>query len=179
MADYQGDGIISIKADIAEAQALLSTLGLKRKSINKALLRSAGTGGKQAIRRNYKSVLHQRSGKLYKGIKSIVYNNGTKVVFTNDVDSGKNTAKDGRIARYGFMLASGYTNTPKKKGKPMRFLAADGKWVSTYGYTVEGKDWVEAPISRYVNSPELKERLDKAFQSQVNKWEKKHGGQSA
>lgn len=179
MAKYLGDGIISIKADIESAQNFLTELGLQKKNINKALLRATGTGGRQAIRRNYKNVLHQRSGKLYKGIKSITYNNGTKVVFTNDVDSGKNTAKDGRVARYGFMLASGYTNTPKKKNVPMRFLAADGKWVSTYGYTVKDRDWVEAPVMRYAESFDLKERLDKAFQKQVDKWEKKHGGQTA
>lgn len=179
MAELLDDGIISIKADIAEAQKFLTELGLKRKTINKALLRSVGTGGRQAVRRNYKTILKQRSGKLYKGITSYVYRNGTRVVFTDEADSGKNTSKDGRIARYGFMLASGYTNTPKKKNEPMRFLAADGKWVSTYGYTVKPKDWMEAPLERYANSLDIHQRIDKAFQKQVDKWEKKHGGQTA
>lgn len=179
MAEYLGDGIISIKADIADAQAYLTTLGLKRKAINKALLRATGTGGKRAVKANYRTLLKRRTGNMYKGIKSIVWNNGSRVVFTDEVDSGKNTAKDGRIARYAFMLASGYTNTPKQKNKPMRFLAADGKWVSTYGYKVEAKDWMDEPLGRYVNSLDLKMRLDKALQSQVDKWEKKHGGQTA
>ena len=178
MAEYRGDGIISIKADIAEAQAYLATLGLKRKTINKAILRSVGTGGKRAVKSNYRTILHKRTGTLYKGIKSIVYRNGTRVVFTDEADSGKNTSKDGRIARYGFMLASGYTNEPKVKGKVMRFLAADGKWVSSKGYTVKPKDWMEEPLKRYANSPDLKTRIDKALQSQVDKWEKKYGGQA-
>lgn len=183
MAEYLGDGIISIKADITEAQKFLTELGLKKKTINKALLRSAGTGGRQAIRRNYKNVLHQRSGKLYKSITSYVYRNGTRVVFTNDADSGKNTAKDGRIARYGFMLASGYTVESKSKTKPMRFLASDGKWVTRWKFSVDkngnGIDWVEAPIRRYANSPDLETRLNTAFQKQIDKWEKKHGGETA
>lgn len=183
MAKYLGDGLISIKADIENAQNFLTELGLKKKAINKALLRAAGTGGRQAIRRNYKNVLHQRSGKLYKSITSYVYRNGTKVVFTNDADSGKPTSKDGRTARYGFMLASGYTVESKSKTKPMRFLAADGKWVTRWHFSVDkngnGIDWVEAPVMRYAESFDLKERLDKAFQKQVDKWEKKHGGQTA
>lgn len=179
MAEYLGEGVISIKADITEAQKYLMGLGLKRKSINKALLRAVGTGGRQAVRRNYKTILKKHTGNLYKGITSYVYNNGTRVVFTDEVNSGKKTSKDGRVARYGFMLASGYTNTPKQKNKPMRFLAADGKWVSTYGYTVKPKDWMEAPLGRYVESADCKERIDKAFQKQVDKWEKKYGGETA
>ena len=175
MADYLGEGFIGIKADIKEAQDLLTDLGLSRKTINKAILRSVGTGGRQAVRRNYKSVLNKRTGNLYKGITSYVYKNGTQVVFTDNADSGKKTSKDGRIARYGFMLASGYTINPKVHDKPMRFQI-NGKWVSKYSVTVPPKDWVEAPISRYVDSADCKDRIDTAFQKQVDKWEKKYGG---
>lgn len=179
MAEVLDQGVISIRADIREAQDYLTQLGYKRKTINKAILRSVGTGGRQAIRKNYKSILNKRTGNLYRGITSYVYRNGTRVVFTDNVDSGKKTSKDGRVARYGFMLASGYTNASKEKNVPMRFLAADGKWVSTYGYTVKPKDWVEAPLNRYVESGDCNMRIEKAFQSQIDKWEKKNGGVTA
>lgn len=179
MAEVIDQGVISIRADMREAQDYLTQLGYKRKTINKAILRSVGTGGRQAIRKNYKSILNKRNGNLYRGITSYVYRNGTRVVFTDNVDSGKKTSKDGRVARYGFMLASGYTNAPKQKNVPMRFLAADGKWVSTYGYTVKPKDWVEAPLNRYVESGDCNMRIEKAFQSQIDKWEKKNGGVTA
>lgn len=179
MAEFLGEGVISIKADIADAQAFLTELGYKRKTINKALLRAVGMGGRKAVKTNYKTLLKKRTGNLYKGIKYYVYRNGTRVVFTDEVDSGKKTSKDGRIARYGFMLASGYENKPKQKNKPMRFLASNGKWVSTYGYKVESRDWMEAPLTRYVGSFDCKERIDKAFQKQVDKWNKKHEGETA
>ena len=179
MAEILDAGTISIRADVKEAQDYLSELGYKRKTINKAILRSVGTGGRQAIKKNYKTVLKKHTGKLYKGITSYVYRNGTRVVFTDNADSGKKTSKDGRIARYGFMLASGYTVESKNKNKPMRFLAADGKWVSTYGYTVGSRDWVEAPLQRYVSSGDCQLRIDKAFQNQIDKWEKKNGGVTA
>jgi hypothetical protein len=179
MAEILDAGTISIRADIKEAQDFLMDLGYNRKSINKAILRSVGTGGRQAIRKNYKTVLKKHTGKLYKGITSYVYRNGTRVVFTDNVDSGKKTSKDGRIARYGFMLASGYSVESKNKKKPMRFMTADGKWVSTYGFRVEPRDWVEAPLQRYVSSGDCQLRIDKAFQKQIDKWEKKNGGVTA
>ena len=180
MAEKIDEGIISIRADIKEAQDFLTELGYKRKTINKAILRSVGTGGRQAIRKNYKTVLKKHTGKLYKGITSYVYRNGTRVVFTNNVDSGKATSKDGSLARYGFILASGFEVNKENRTKPMRFLAADGKWVSTYKFQVKpGIDWVEAPLERYVNSGDCQLRIEKAFQKQVDKWNKKHGGVTA
>ena len=168
MAEYLKGGIISIKADIEEAQAFLTELGYQRKSINKALLRAVGTGGRQAIRRNYKSVLKKRTGKLYKeGIKSFVKQNGTAVVFTNNVDSGEKTSKDGRLARYGFMLASGYTIKPKH-GKALMW-EEDGQKFFAKKITVKPKDWVEGPIKRYAESMDIKQHLNKAFQKQVDK----------
>ena len=174
MAEVLDQGVISIKADIKEAQDYLSQLGYKRTTINKAILRFVGTGGRQAIRKNYKSILNKRTGNLYKGITSYVYRNGTKVVFTDNVDSGKNTSKDGRIARYGFMLASGYTIKPKN-GKALMF-EKNGTKIFSKEITVKPKDWVEAPINRYVESGDCNLRIEKAFQSQIDKWNKKYGG---
>lgn len=175
MAEYKGDGIISIEADIKEAQEYLTMLGMNKKTINKALLRAAGTGGRQAIRKNYKTVLNKRSGNLYKGITSYVKRDGTEVVFTDNVNSGKRTAKDGRIARYGFMLASGYAIKPLHGKKTLMFEYQGRKYFPKEVH-VDAIDWVEAPINRYAGSLDLQSRLDKAFEKQLAKWEKKNGG---
>ena len=93
-------------------------------------------------------------------------------MFTNSADSGKKTAKDGRTARYGFMLASGYTIEPKDKGKTLTFQI-NGKWVRKYSVTVQPKDFVEAPVERYFSSHDCEERMEKAAQKQVDYWEKR------
>lgn len=171
MAELVSQGVISIAADVKEGVELLQELNIKRKTISKAILRTVGTGGKQAIRKGYRETLRKRTGKLYKSIRSYVYKNGTKVVFTNDADSGKLTSKDGRVARYGFMLASGYT-IQRKDDKPLHFQA-NGKWVSAMSVRVRPRNWVEPSLMRFVNSHACEARIDKALQQQIDRFEKK------
>lgn len=171
MAEQVSQGVISIAADVKEGIELLSELNIKKKTISKAILRTVGTGGKQAIRKGYRDTLRKRTGKLYKSIRSYVYKNGTKVVFTNDADSGKLTSKNGRLARYGFMLASGYT-VQRKDDKPLHFQV-NGKWVSAMSVRVRPRDWMEPPLVRFVNSHDCEVRIDKALQQQIDRFEKK------
>jgi len=171
MAELVSQGVISIAADVKEGVELLQELNIKKKTISKAILRTVGTGGKQAIRKGYRETLRKRTGKLYKSIRSYVYKNGTKVVFTNDADSGKPTSKDGRLARYGFMLASGYT-IQRKDNKPLHFQV-DGKWVSAMSVRVRPRNWVEPSLMRFVNSHDCEARIDKVLQQQIDRFEKK------
>ena len=99
MAKKLGEGVIGIKAEISDAMAVFNGLDVNRKAIQKKILASVGTGGKQAIRRNYRSVLKKRSGTLYKSIRSYVKRNASAVVFTNNADSGKNTGKGGKAGK--------------------------------------------------------------------------------
>ncbi len=153
-----GQGIISIKADVIECVRFFDGLDVSEKSITKGIMSQVGQGGRLAARKSYPTILHKRTGKLFKSIKYKVYKNGQTVIFSANADSGKRTAKDGRLARYGYMLASGYTI--KRGDKTI---------------TVEPRDFMERPIDRFMDSHDAKERMDKAFDKQLKKLEKKLG----
>ena len=174
MADNNESKTISVKTDVSEALELFEGLDVNRKAITKNLLSTVGTGAKQAVKKSYNHYLHKRSGKLYKSISSRVARSGDYVAITNNADSGKHTSKDGRLARYGFMLASGYNITPKHA----RFLQfqVNGQWVRKYNIRVAPVDWVEPPVLKYVDSGDAREKLDKALQKQVDYWDKRLGG---
>ena len=168
-----GSGIISIRADVDECVMFFDNLGKSEKSISKAIMTEVGKGGKQAAKKNYPSVLNKRTGKLFKSIVYKTYKNGKTVIFSANADSGKKTSKDGRLARYGYMLASGYTITAKKDGWLTFF--ADNEWHKVKEVTVTARDFMEKPIDRYMDSGELRQRIDKAFDKQLEKVAKKLG----
>ena len=174
MAGKIGDGVVSIYGDVADAMAVFNGLDVNRTAIQKKILSSVGTGGRQAIRKAYRSLLKRRTGTLYKSIKSYVRRNGSAVVFTNTADSGKNTGKGGKRGRYGFMLASGYTIQPK--GEHLLTFNINGKWIRKHSVTVRAKDFTEGPVERYAESMDCKNRMDTALQKQVDYWDKKLGG---
>lgn len=167
-------GYVRIGSDLREAMAFFDGLDVNKKAIQRSLLRSVGVGARQAVKTNFGNHLHRRSGKLKKSVKSLVARSGNSVVISNDAESGKNTAKDGRAARYGFMLAHGYT-IEAKEGKTLTFNI-NGQWIRKHSVTVPPKDWVEPSVEKYVASGECKARLDKEFQKQVNYWEKRITG---
>ena len=172
MAQQIGEGIISIKADVDQCIMFFDGLGMSEKSVSKAIMTEVGKGGKKASKSNYPGILHKRSGNLFKSIKYKTYKNGKTVIFSANADSGKKTAKDGRIARYGYMLASGYDIYAKKDW--LTFFA-DGKWHKVKHVHVDARDFMEKPIDRYMDSGELKQSMDKAFDKQLQKLEKKLG----
>ena len=168
------DGYIRVGADISECMEFFNGLDVNKKAIQKNLLRSVGTGAKQAVKKNFNHYLKRRSGTLYKSVYSVMTRSGKSVVISNNAESGKNTAKDGRAARYGFMLAAGYT-VNAKEGSCLTFNI-NGKWIRKHSVTVRPKDWVEPPVERYVGSADCAARLDKAFQKQVEYWERRITG---
>ena len=175
MARKLAEGVIGIKAEISDAMAFFDGLDVNKKTIQKKILSSVGTGGKQAIRRNYRSVLKKRSGTLYKSIRSYVKRNASAVVFTNNADSGKNTGKGGKAGRYGFMLASGYDVEAKNK---LLTFYVDGKWHRMHHVHVDAKDFVQAPVERFVESLDCHNRMETALQKQIDYWDKKLGGKA-
>lgn len=176
------DGFISIEADIDDALRVFDGLAVNQKQIQKRLLRTTGMGAKNYAKKNFR-LLKSRTGRLKKSITYRLGRDGNYVVITNSAESDKATARRqttrrGRLgvarkARYGFILAHGFTNVSKNETRPMRFKASDGRWVSTYRYTVHPKDWIEPPVERYVNSYDLKQRLDAELQRQIDYWEKR------
>ena len=174
MAENTGDGYIRIGSDISECMKFFDGLDVNKKAIQKNILRTVGTGAKQATKKNLNHYLQRRSGTLYKSITSRVSRSGKSVIISNNADSGKNTAKDGRTARYGFMLAAGYT-IEAKTDKGLTFNI-NGQWFRKHSVTVAPKDFVEPSVERYVGSSECEQRIDKEFQKQVNYWEKRITG---
>ena len=173
MAYKSDSGVINIKAEIDDAKKFFDGLNVNEKTITKQLLKTTGSGGLSRIRRGYNSVLNKRSGTLYKSLKYVIRDNNTKVVFTNTANSGKKTSKDGRLAYYGFMLASGYDVTAKE-GRWLTFNV-NGKWARVKQIHVAPRDFVEGPIDRFMESGDLDRRLDTTFQKQVERVEKKMG----
>ena len=172
MAETIAAGIVSLEADLQECYRLLDGLEHNNKTVRKYIMRAASTGGRQYVKRQYKSVLNKRSGTLYKSITSYVDRNGYKIIFTNNATSDKPTSKDGRLARYGFMLASGYTIEPKAGNKVLTFNI-NGKWIRKHSVTVRSKDFTEGPVERYFMSSDCEQRMEKAAQKQVDYWNKR------
>lgn len=174
MAEFIGQGIISIKADVDECLRFFDGLGKSEKTVTKAIMTQVGIGGKKSAKKTYPAIVHKRTGKLFKSIKYKVNKNGQNVIFSANADSGKKTSKDGRLARYGYMLASGYSITAKDPHKYLTFNI-NGKWVKKKSVTVAPRDFIEAPIDRYMESGELRNSIDKAFDKQLEKVAKKLG----
>lgn len=169
-------GYIRVSADINEALRFFDTLDVNHKAIKKNLLRTIGTGAKGAVKRSYGNYLRRRTGNLYRSVTSKISLSGKSVVVYNTAESGKNTAKDGRAARYGFMLAAGYEI--RDQNVETLTFQIDGMWKRRHYVKVEARDWVEPSVERYVRSADAKQRLDKEFQKQVNYWEKRITGRN-
>ena len=150
---------ITVKSDIKEATDTLEGYEKNRTTIKKNLLKMSGRKAKSKIKKSFGSYLHKRSGNLYKSVRTYTYRNGKAQVVTAH-------NKDDKY-RYGFALAHGYDSVPKNS-KTLTFQI-DGKWVRSYGVHVEGRDWVEEPGERYLNSQEYRTDLDTQLQKEVDK----------
>lgn len=174
MAERISEGVVSLQVELQQCYRLLDGIEHNNKMVRKYIMTAASRGGRSYVKRQYKNVLNKRSGKLYKSMTSYVDRPAYKIVFTNSADSGKKTAADGRTARYGFMLATGY-NVPKDTQDKSRMLIfqINGKWIRKHSVTVLPKDFVETPVNRYFDSHDCIERMEKAAQKQVDYWEKR------
>ena len=64
MAEIIGAGIVSLQTDLQECYRLLDGLEHNNKTVRKYIMRAASTGGRSYVKRQYKSVLHKRTGQL-------------------------------------------------------------------------------------------------------------------
>lgn len=184
-----GGGEFSIKAEVSECMAFFDGLNVNKTQIQKRLMRVTGQGAVQAAKRGIGRTLHNRTGNLKKGMTYTMSWKGNYVKVYSGADSGKATSglrrsqrflkygishEHRRNARYGFMLASGYTATATTSWG-MRFQIG-GVWKTKHSITVSPKDWLEPSVLRYVDSNELNLRLEKEFQKQIDYWEKRITG---
>ena len=165
----EGAADFSVKAEIDDCLRFFKNLDVNKNTITKRLMTTVGKGARKTVRQNLNKYIKRRSGTLRGHMNYYVY--GKSVEIYSNANSGKRTAKDGRTARYAFMLAHGYTVTAKTS-KGLTFNV-NGQWVRVHSVTVEPKDFVEPSVNKYLKSQQYKADIDKEFQKQVDKAEQK------
>ena len=175
MAYYKKDekGAVDLSIEITHAMSFFKELDVNKFAIERRLLRTVGQGAKTSVKRNMGKVVQRRTGNLYRSIYFVVGFKHQVYVATN-ASSGKPTAKDGRNARYGFMLAHGWDSYDQHE-ETMTFNI-NGKWIRRHHIHVEGKDWFEPGVNRFLDSSDCNSRLDKELKKQIDYWDKRTGG---
>lgn len=155
---------LSIKTDLDEAMKLFDGLEKESPKIRRRLLAGIGTTVKNKAKREYKALLKQKSGNLYKSLKRRVIKSGKAVV----VDA-KARAKNQVF--YGYALAEGSTITAKSQ-KYLTFQV-DGKWVKKESVKLPENDYISKPAERYLGSAEYRQQIDRLVQKEIDKLEQK------
>lgn len=153
---------IELKTDLDECMELLDDLVTNEKRTRKSILAQVGTKAKTHAKRDYKSILHKKTGNLYRSIRKYVYHNGRAAVVT--------AHKTEDPVRYGFVLAHGTTLKPKNH-KVLTFQI-NGKWYRRHEVVLKSRDFIEGPVMRYVQSSQLDKDLEKITQNIIDKTEK-------
>ena len=156
--------IITIKSDISDAMNLIDGFEKERPKIKKNLLRMSGQKTRSKVKKSYNSYLNKRSGNLYRSIRYYMFKNGRAAVVTVHNKEDK--------FRYGFALTHTYDIVPKNS-KALTFQI-NGKWVRSHGVHITGRDFVEGPGMRYLNSQEYRGDLETKTQKEITRIEKKY-----
>lgn len=156
--------IITIKSDISDAMNLIDGFEKERPKIKKNLLRMSGQKTRSKVKKSYNSYLNKRSGNLYRSIRYYMFKNGRAAVVTVHNKEDK--------FRYGFALTHTYDIVPKNS-KALTFQI-NGKWVRSHGVHITGRDYVEEPGMRYLNSQEYRGDLETKTQKEITRIEKKY-----
>lgn len=155
---------LSIQTDLDEAMKLFDGLEKESPKIRRRLLAGIGTTVKNKAKREYKTLLKQKSGNLYKSLKRRVIKSGKAVV----IDA---KARAENQVFYGYALAEGSTITAKND-KYLTFQI-DGKWVKKESVKLPENDYISKPAERYLGSSEYRQQIDKLVQKEIDKLEKK------
>lgn len=154
---------IELKTDLDECIELLDDLVTNEKRTRKSILSQVGTKAKTQAKRNYKSILHKRTGNLYRSIRKYVYHNGRAAVVT--------AHKTEDPVRYGFVLAHGTTIKPVNH-KVLTFQI-NGKWFRRHEVVLKPHDFIEHPVLEYVNGPQISKDLETITQNIIKKTEER------
>ena len=155
---------ITLENDLDNAIEFMGELVKNEQSMRKSILGQVGTKAKSAAKRNYTSILNKKSGELYKSIRKYMYRNGKAVVVTAHKSDDKN--------RYGFALAHGFT--AEAKNYPVMTFQVNGKWISKHSVKVTSKDFIEGPVKRYVDGPQIERDMDQIVEKKIAKLEEKY-----
>ena len=166
---FQGESLINVKADVDEAMAMLEHLHGNRKSMRRRVLSGIGTSVKQAVKKNYTSLLKKQSKTLYKSVTAKIFKSGAAVKISPRAEHSN--------ILYGYSLAKGPT-IKARNGEFLTFRVGD-KWVKKHQVTLKSVDWIEAPAKRYLQSASYRQRLEELVQKEIARAEKaamKHNG---
>ena len=130
--------------------AMLEHLHGNRKSMRRRVLSGIGTSVKQAVKRNYTSLLKKHSRTLYKSVTAKVFRSGAAVKISPRAEHDN--------ILYGYALAKGST-IKAKKGDFLTFKVGD-KWIKKHQITLKPVDWIEAPAKSYLQGSSYRQRLD-------------------
>lgn len=155
---------VSVVSDISDAMNVLEGFDKERPTIKKHLLGMSGQKTRSKVKKAYNSYLHKRSGNLYKSIHYYLYRNKKAAVVTVHNKEDK--------VRYGYMLTHSYDVAPKN-GKVLTFQV-NGAWKRSHRVHITGRDYVEEPAERYLNSQEYRSDLDAKMTKEVNRIERKY-----
>ena len=141
---------------------MLENLNGNRKSMRRRILSGIGTSVKQAVKKNYTSLLKKQSRTLYKSVTAKIFKSGAAVKISP-------RAQRSNIL-YGYALAKG--STIKAKDSEFLTFRIGDKWIRKQQVTLKPVDWIEAPAKRYLQSSSYRQRLDELVQKEINRAEK-------
>lgn len=156
---------IKIKDELDSLTEYLDNLDSEKWQIRKNVLRAVGTSATRYVRRGYKSLLNKRSGALYKGIKKKMTRSGKAVVITSYA----------RAVGSGIYYAGSLTKGSIIKAKNKDFLTfkIGDKWIKKKEVKLPVRDFIVAPVEKYLGSPQIKTDMDKQLQKELDRIEKK------
>ena len=156
---------ISVQAELDEALSYLEGLGANRDKMLRRLLGGIGTAARAQVRKAYKSQgLSKGTGALYKSISRRVIRSGKAVIVEAKASSEQNKVF------YGYALAKGARITARDGG--WLTFQKDGKWVRVHEVKLPERDFVAAPVKKYLSSTAFKTKLDQLVQREVARIEK-------
>ena len=156
---------VSVETDLAEPLRYLQSLGANRDRVMRRILGGVGTAAKSQAKKAYKSYgLSKGTGALYKSITRRVLRSGKGVIVEAKAKDDK-----GNIF-YGYALAKG-AEIRAKDGGYLTFQK-DGKWIRVHSVKLPERDFVAAPVKKYLGSPTFHQKLDQLVQRQVDRIEK-------
>lgn len=141
---------------------MLENLNGNRKSMRRRILSGIGTSVKQAVKKNYTSLLKKQSRTLYKSVTAKIFKSGAAVKISP-------RAQRSNIL-YGYALAKG--STIKAKDSEFLTFRIGDKWIRKQQVTLKPVDWIEAPAKRYLQSSSYRQRLDELVQKEIDRAEK-------
>jgi hypothetical protein len=158
---------VSIETELDEALSFLEGLGAQRHKVMRRLLGGIGTAARSQVRKAYKSQgLSKGSGALYKSITRRVIRSGKAVI----VEAKASSEKDKVF--YGYALAKGALITAKDGG--YLTFQKDGKWVKVHSVKLPERDFVAAPVKKYLSTTAFKAKLEALVQKEVDRIEKEN-----